>query len=133
MTCRSCPPGLQCRLKNKPECSRDVQGASRSAVGTARVDTVSARRRGSTRASPSRCDADVTRGDGGRLQPNYSILAGETTASALANVWEHSTPGHDRIGADATLRRFGSMLATDMLTNVVFKEFWPDIKRIFRR
>ena len=75
----------------------------------------------------------VTRGDGGRLQPNYSILAGETTASALANVWEHSTPGHDRIGADATLRRFGSMLATDMLTNVVFKEFWPDIKRIFRR
>ncbi|PYS84754.1 MAG: hypothetical protein DMF67_03390 [Acidobacteria bacterium] len=74
----------------------------------------------------------VTRGDDWRLEPNYSLFAGEMTASALSNVWEHNTPGHDRIGADATLRRFAGMLATDMLTNVVFREFGPDIKKIFR-
>jgi uncharacterized MAPEG superfamily protein len=74
----------------------------------------------------------AARGDGGRLEPNYSLLAGEMTASALANVWERSTPGHDRIGTSATFRRFGGLLATDMLTNVVFKEFWPDIRKIFR-
>ena len=74
----------------------------------------------------------VARHDDGRLEPNYSLFAGEMTASALSNVWEHNTPGHDRIGADATLRRFAGMLATDMLTNVVFREFGPDIKKIFR-
>lgn len=74
----------------------------------------------------------VTRGDDGSLQPNYSRFAGQMTASALANLWEHSTPGHDRIGADATLRRFGLTFATDALSNILFKEFGPDIKRIFR-
>lgn len=75
----------------------------------------------------------VTRGDGGSLQPNYSLLAGEMTASALANVWERNTPGFTRVGTGATFRLFGSLLASDMLTNVVFKEFWPDIKKIFHR
>ena len=74
----------------------------------------------------------VTRGDDGSLQPNYSRFAGRMTSSALANLWEHSTPGHDRIGADATLRRFGLSFATDALSNILFKEFGPDIKRIFR-
>jgi len=75
----------------------------------------------------------VTRHDDGRLEPNYSRFAGVMTASALANLWEHSTPRHDRIGADATLNRFASLLAGDVLTNIVFKEFGPDIVRIFRR
>jgi hypothetical protein len=75
----------------------------------------------------------VTRGDNGRLQPNYSRFAGAMTASALANVWEHSTPGHDRIGTDATFRRFGRSFATGALSNVVFREFLPDIIGIFRR
>ena len=74
----------------------------------------------------------ITRGDDGSLQPNYSRFAGRMTSSALANLWEHSTPGHDRIGADATLRRFGLSFATDALSNIVFREFGPDIKRIFR-
>jgi hypothetical protein len=75
----------------------------------------------------------VTRGDDGSLQPNYSRFAGSMTASALANVWEHSTPGHDRVGPDATLRRFGRSFATGALSNVVFREFLPDIIGIFRR
>ena len=74
----------------------------------------------------------ITRHDGGRLEPNYSRFAGVMTASALANLWEHSTPGHDRIGADATLSRFATLLTGDLLTNIVFKEFGPDIVRIFR-
>lgn len=74
----------------------------------------------------------IARSDGGRLQANYSLLAGEMTASALANVWERNTPGFTRIGTGATLRRFTSMIATDMLTNVVFREFGPTIKKIFR-
>ena len=75
----------------------------------------------------------VTRDDDGNHEPNYSNLAGNLTGSALANVWEQSTPGRDRIGPDATMVRFGRSLAFDMLSNVVFREFWPDIMGIFRR
>jgi hypothetical protein len=74
----------------------------------------------------------VTRDDEGNLEPNYSRFAGAMTASALANVWEHNTPGHDRIGTDATLRRFATSLATNALGNILFKEFGPDIIGIFR-
>jgi hypothetical protein len=74
----------------------------------------------------------VTRGDDGRVEANYSLLAGDMTASALANIWERSTPDHDRIGTDATFKRFGWMLVDDAITNVVFREFGPDIKKIFK-
>jgi hypothetical protein len=75
----------------------------------------------------------VTRDDDGNLEPNYSRFAGAMTSAALANVWEHSTPGHDRVGPDATFRRFGRSFATGALSNVVFREFLPDIIGIFRR
>ncbi|HJQ33903.1 MAG TPA: hypothetical protein VJ866_17105 [Pyrinomonadaceae bacterium] len=75
----------------------------------------------------------VTRGDDGDLEPNYSRFAGSLTSAALANVWEHSTPGHDRVGPDATLRRFTRSFATGALSNIVFREFLPDIIGIFRR
>lgn len=74
----------------------------------------------------------VTRGDDGSLQPNYSRFAGQLTSSALSNLWEHSTPGHDRIGADATIRRFERSFFSGALSNILFKEFGPDIKRIFK-
>jgi hypothetical protein len=74
----------------------------------------------------------VTRGDNGNLQPNYSRFAGSLTASALQNLWERSTPGHDRIGTDATFRRFARSFPNDMLSNVV-REFLPDIIGIFRK
>lgn len=74
----------------------------------------------------------VTRDDDGNLEPNYSRFAGAMTASALANVWERSTPGHDRIGADATLRRFGRSFISASISNILLREFGPDIIAIFR-
>lgn len=65
----------------------------------------------------------VTRGDNGRHQPNYSRFAGQLSASALSNLWERSTPGHDRIGVDATFRRFGTSFITGAALNVI-REFF---------
>ena len=75
----------------------------------------------------------VTRGDDGSLQPNYSRWAGGLTASAVSNLWERSTPGHDRIGADATFRRFYGYFINDAWQIVVFNEFGPDIFKVFKR
>lgn len=75
----------------------------------------------------------VTRDDDGNLEPNYSRFAGAMTASGLANIWERSTPGHDRIGADATMKRFGRSFISAAIGNIVLKEFGPDIIGIFRR
>ena len=74
----------------------------------------------------------VTRGDSGSLQPNVSSWAGSLSSSALSNLWERSTPRHDRIGTDATFKRFAKTFVWDAVNNVV-REFWPDIKGIFRR
>jgi hypothetical protein len=74
----------------------------------------------------------VTRDDDGNLEPNYSRFAGTFTASALANVWERSTPGHDRIGTDATFKRFGRSFISGAISNIFFREFGPDIIGIFR-
>jgi hypothetical protein len=64
----------------------------------------------------------VTRDDDGNLEPNYSRFAGAATSSALANVWERSTPKHDRIGADTTLRRFGGTFISGAIGNII-REF----------
>ena len=64
----------------------------------------------------------VTRDDDGNLEPNYSRFAGAMTSSALANIWERNTPGHDRIGVSPTLRRFGYSFLSGAITNVVFRE-----------
>jgi len=72
----------------------------------------------------------VRRGDNGKQQPNYSRFAGQLSASALSNLWQQSTPGHDRIGTDATFRRFGYSFASGAIVNVI-TEFLPDIKKIF--
>ncbi|MEJ7617362.1 MAG: hypothetical protein WKF30_10475 [Pyrinomonadaceae bacterium] len=71
----------------------------------------------------------VTEGARGQLQPNYSRLGGNISASALANLWERSTPGRDRIGVGPTFTRFGITLGVDVLSFVIFREFLPDIKR----
>jgi hypothetical protein len=68
----------------------------------------------------------VTRDDDWNLEPNYSRFAGAATSSALANVWERSTPGRDRIGADATLRRFSNTFISGAIGNI-FREFVPDL------
>lgn len=74
----------------------------------------------------------VQRGDSGKLQPAVSRWAGSLSASALSNAWERSTPGHDRIGTDATFRRFYNSFINDSINNLI-TEFLPDIKKIFGR
>ncbi|MEW6732400.1 MAG: hypothetical protein AB1489_13815 [Acidobacteriota bacterium] len=75
----------------------------------------------------------VTRGDNGNLQFNASLIAGNFTASALANVWERSSIADDRIGIDPTFRRFGTMIGFDIVRFIVVREFGPDIKKLFKR
>ncbi|HEX8071081.1 MAG TPA: hypothetical protein VF546_14085 [Pyrinomonadaceae bacterium] len=71
----------------------------------------------------------VTYHDGWREESNYSRLAGNLTAAALANIWERDTPGRRRVGVGPTFRRFGYSLVFGMASDIVFKEFWPDIKQ----
>lgn len=75
----------------------------------------------------------VARGDDGDLQPNYSRFAASFSASAISNLYEQSTPGNDRIGWDATVRRFANSIPGDIINHIVVKEFLPDIIRIIRR
>lgn len=75
----------------------------------------------------------VIKDDDGNLEPNYSRWAGAFAASGIANIYEQSTPGRDRIGADATLRRFGSSFTSGMINNIIFREFLPDLVRIIKR
>jgi len=73
----------------------------------------------------------VAQKDDGSLQPNYSRLLGGLAASGLANIWEHNTPDHNRIGVGPTFRRFGWSVGFDVVQFVVLKEFGPDIKKKF--
>lgn len=73
----------------------------------------------------------VTRGDNGNPQFNASLIAGNLTASALANTWEQNTPGRDRIGVAPTFRRFATMVAFDVIKYIVLKEFAPELKKMW--
>lgn len=64
----------------------------------------------------------VTYDDDGNSEPNVSRWAGSLTSSAIANLYEQSTPGRDRIGTDATFRRFAASFTSGMLTNII-REF----------
>lgn len=76
----------------------------------------------------------VTENDKGEPEVNYSRLGGALSASALANIWERSTPGRDRVGVGPTLRRFGTSIGFDVVQFIIIKELWPDLKRkLFRR
>ncbi|HZB46897.1 MAG TPA: hypothetical protein VE360_16690, partial [Pyrinomonadaceae bacterium] len=68
----------------------------------------------------------VTDDDDGNLEPNYSRWAGSLSSSAIANLYEQSTPGRDRIGTDATFRRFGSSFTSGMVNNII-REFLGDL------
>ena len=68
----------------------------------------------------------VTRDDDWNLEPNYSRFAGAMTSSAMANLWERNTPGHDRIGKTATFRRFGMTFVSGAIGNI-FREFAGDL------
>lgn len=76
----------------------------------------------------------LTRSDSGRLQYNYSKLAGFMTSAAIANAYEKDTPKaidargriisfNQRTGTSATFRNFGILIASDVIGNVLFNEF----------
>ena len=66
----------------------------------------------------------VTRSSSGRPEFNYSEVAGNLTASVIANVYH---PQPDRSLTD-TVTRWGTQILWDALSNEL-KEFWPDIRR----
>jgi hypothetical protein len=68
----------------------------------------------------------VTRDDDWNLEPNYSRFAGAMTSSAMANVWERNTPGHKRVGTNATFKRFGMTFVSGAIGNII-REFAGDL------
>ncbi len=70
----------------------------------------------------------ITRNDSGRSQFNYSEMFADLFTVSLANAYY---PERER-GFGDTLGRFGGTLLSNAGSNVT-REFWPDIKRVFRR
>ncbi len=68
----------------------------------------------------------VTRGDSGKLMPNYSEWFGTVSSKALSNLYH---PGNPR-GFGPTASRVGYSVANDMAWDVL-REFWPEIARKF--
>ncbi len=70
----------------------------------------------------------ITRGDSGRSQFNYSEVLGDLFTVSLGNAYY---PERER-GLGDTFSRFGGTLLSNAGSNLT-REFWPDIKRLFRR
>jgi hypothetical protein len=68
-----------------------------------------------------------THRDSGGTQFNYSEVLGNSTAVAISSAYYPD----QRRAADA-VSKLGVQLGVDMCSNVL-KEFWPDLKRKFRR
>jgi hypothetical protein len=66
-------------------------------------------------------------GDSGRVQFNYSEIAGNSVAVAISNTYYS-----DNRTAGEAVSKLGMQLGVDMAANVL-KEFWPDLQRKFRR
>lgn len=70
----------------------------------------------------------VIRRDNGQSTFNSSEVLGTLFASSLENAYY---PEHDR-GFPETMSRFVGAIGSDATSNLL-REFWPDIKRIFRK
>lgn len=70
----------------------------------------------------------VTREDDGYNAFNASEFLGALFTSSLQNAYY---PQHERSLGD-TMNRFGGALGSDATSNIL-REFWPDIRRIFRK
>lgn len=69
----------------------------------------------------------VTRNDRGRLRPNYSEIVGNSMVAGIGNLYyKDATTLGDNAG------RAIAFTATDAIGNVL-KEFWPDVKRRFKK
>ncbi len=71
----------------------------------------------------------VTRADSGRIQFNYSEIAGSALSAGISNYSYH--PGDQRTVRN-TLSVWGTQVGYDTIS-IVFNEFWPDIHRHFSR
>jgi len=67
----------------------------------------------------------ITRGDSGSAQFNFSEIVGSAVASGISTYAYH--PHSDRTIAN-TASVWGSQVGYDTLS-IIFKEFWPDIRR----
>ena len=65
----------------------------------------------------------LCRDDRGRTVVNYSELLGNSTATAISNLYYT-----ENRNAKDNVQKLGIQIGTDALSNVL-KEFWPDIKR----
>ncbi len=70
----------------------------------------------------------VTRGDSGCSEFNYSQVIGTAFTVSLENAY---SPERERGFGDTMSRLYGALLSD--ATGNITREFWPDIKRIFRR
>lgn len=70
----------------------------------------------------------VTRNDSGQNEFNFSGVAGSALTSALTNAYY---PSRNR-GFSNTMSRFSGTLFSDAGANLL-REFWPDIRRVFRK
>lgn len=67
----------------------------------------------------------VTRGDSGKIQPNYSEWLGNSTAVAISNAYcPDGRTMHDAVS------KLGMQIAIDAAANVL-KEFSPDVGKLF--
>lgn len=68
-----------------------------------------------------------THSDSGRMQFNFSEVAGNATAVAISNAYYP-----DNRSAGTAVGKLGIQLGVDMTSNIL-KEFWPDLSRKFSR
>jgi hypothetical protein len=71
----------------------------------------------------------ITRSDSGHKQFNYSEIFGAAVAAGISTYSYH--PRNDQ-NVDNALSVWGTQIGWDMVSTVV-KEFWPDIRREFRK
>ena len=71
----------------------------------------------------------ITRSDSGHKQFNYSEIFGAAVAAGISTYSYHP---HNDQNVDNALSVWGTQVGWDMVSTVV-KEFWPDIRRKFRK
>lgn len=71
----------------------------------------------------------ITRSDSGQKQFNYSEIFGAAVAAGISTYSYHP---HNDQNVDNALSVWGTQVGWDMVSTVL-KEFWPDIRRKFRK
>jgi hypothetical protein len=71
----------------------------------------------------------VTRSDSGTSQVNFSEILGSGGSAAISTYTYH--PNDDR-NFESVATTWGAQIGYDMISNVL-KEFWPDVRRKFRK